>query len=118
MTDSRYNGTPDEKRQYQRDAYRRKVEAEGGWRTHKIKQRYGITINDYENMYRQQNGLCKICGSPPYQGKPLHIDHDHKTGKVRALLCFKCNNMLGLANDNPALLREAALYLDQFRESP
>lgn len=77
-----------------------------------LKARYGITPAEYLNMEREQGGLCKICHKPPSgRWKRLHVDHDHATGKVRGLLCFRCNTMLGHATDNPVVLLEAVDYL-------
>jgi hypothetical protein len=75
---------------------------------------YGISIEDYEEMLAEQNGVCLICGSKPgtKRSKRLHVDHCHTTGRVRGLLCQKCNHMLGLAGDNPEVLRIAASYLE------
>lgn len=58
--------------------------------------KYGITPDDYDRMLEQQGWVCAICGSPPPPSKRrLHIDHDHETGKVRGLLCTRCNTALG-----------------------
>lgn len=56
---------------------------------------YGITLGTFEEMVKAQNGLCAICGNPPSNGRTLHVDHNHMTGKLRKLLCFRCNGMLG-----------------------
>lgn len=73
----------------------------------------GLTRKVYEEMKNNQNGLCAICGNPP-SGKILVIDHDHSTGKLRKLLCYKCNNGLGAFSDNPQLLQKAISYLHDF----
>jgi hypothetical protein len=74
-----------------------------------LKNEYHITLDDFDRMIVEQSGRCKICG----QADPkLHIDHDHQTGKVRGLLCGPCNRALGIAKDNPALLRAMAAYLE------
>lgn len=57
--------------------------------------KYGVTIGQYGEMFAEQNGTCAICGSPP-NGKQLGVDHNHATGKVRGLLCARCNLALGL----------------------
>lgn len=75
--------------------------------------RYGITHAQYENMYRKQGGKCKICREPVnVAGRRLAVDHCHNTGKVRGLLCNKCNSGIGWFRDDPALLRRAAGYLE------
>jgi hypothetical protein len=53
----------------------------------------GITDDDYEALLAAQGGGCAICGNPP-KTRRLHVDHDHKTGKVRGLLCHRCNRAL------------------------
>ncbi len=75
---------------------------------------YGITLNDYDEMLRNQGGGCKICGTKTPKGSGrFHIDHDHKTGKVRGILCNNCNMALGLMKDNPKILISAAQYLNE-----
>lgn len=55
---------------------------------------YGITLEDYANMLKNQNGVCAICKKRPTD-KNLHVDHDHSNGRVRGLLCYTCNTRLG-----------------------
>ena len=73
--------------------------------------KYGITIDDYDRILKEQGGGCNICGRPPKKRR-LHVDHNHITGKVRGLLCMKCNRGLSWFNDSPELLREAARYVE------
>ncbi len=76
--------------------------------------KYGVTKEQYQDMLRLQNHKCPIClsGLDPFDGtKNCHIDHCHKTGMVRGILCFKCNVALGGFNDNLDTLRRAADYL-------
>ena len=61
-----------------------------------LKDLYAMTPDDYDRMLNDQEGRCAICRTPQPVGKRLNIDHDHKTGKVRGLLCIKCNVALGL----------------------
>lgn len=59
--------------------------------------RYGVTLEDYSKMLEKQNFCCAICGKNQSEfKKALHVDHNHKTNKVRALLCWKCNYYLGI----------------------
>ena len=76
-----------------------------------IKRNYGLTPEDWENMLSEQGGVCAICGEVQ-ENRSLYVDHDHETGKVRGLLCRKCNLFLGLAQDDPNILRSAANYLE------
>ena len=71
---------------------------------------YGLQVNEFNAMMRDQDGKCYICGGD--NGHiALSIDHDHKTGRVRGLLCNKCNRALGLFNDNLETLLKAVDYL-------
>jgi hypothetical protein len=79
----------------------------GGSRTYHLTRRYGITAAEADHLLERQQGLCAICKSAPAK----HVDHDHATGAVRALLCFNCNGGLGQFKDNPELLHAAAYYV-------
>ena len=70
--------------------------------------KYNLTEIDFIAMVERQNNLCAICGA--YM-KSTNIDHDHKTGRVRGLLCSKCNTGLGFFSDNPEFLSKASAYL-------
>lgn len=79
-----------------------------------LKNKYGISFTDYEYLFEKQKGVCAICGEPPDGGestKMLCVDHCHKTGKVRGLLCHKHNSAIGLLGDNVELVRKALEYL-------
>lgn len=74
--------------------------------------RYGITRQQYDQMFVEQKGLCKICQKiPSGRWDELCIDHDHVTGKVRGLICHNCNVGIGNFFDDPLLLEKAAEYL-------
>jgi len=77
-----------------------------------LKREYGLTVAEYDAMLAAQGGACAVCLRPPTPGISLHVDHDHETGRVRGLLCFRCNNALGDLDDDPGLLRAAARYLE------
>lgn len=57
--------------------------------------RYGLTPEQYAAMLAGQRGMCAICAATPKPGKALHVDHDHASGDVRALLCQRCNSLVG-----------------------
>ena len=79
-----------------------------------LKRRYGITSEDYFMMLTEQNNQCVICETKEcHTGRNFSVDHDHKTGKVRGLLCAHCNVGLGNFKDNTTLLKKAIEYLDQ-----
>jgi len=71
---------------------------------------HGLTEAQYQAMLRRQKGLCDICAKP-LPAHP-HVDHDHKAGRVRGLLCFPCNRFIVGRQTSVALLRRAAAYLD------
>ena len=78
----------------------------------RLLQRYGIDEDGYRALLEAQNGKCAICGATECSnGRKLHIDHDHDTGKIRGLLCNKCNPALGLFNDDIDLMTKAVEYL-------
>lgn len=82
-------------------------------RRYKFKHVYGITEEQYDQMLIEQAGVCKLCGGPPIgRGLRLHVDHDHATGKVRGLLCSKCNTALGLLSDDSTLMAKAIAYVN------
>jgi hypothetical protein len=76
-----------------------------------LKRKYGVTPEWYDETLAAQGGGCAICGRPPRDDISLHVDHDHKTGALRLLLCFSCNNLLGDVADDAGHLRAAAAYL-------
>lgn len=89
----------------------------GDSRSKAMKSAYGIDSTEYNQMEAAQQGLCAICKrlqAPTDAGKPrlLFIDHDHRTGKVRGLLCTRCNAGLGMFLDDASLMKRAILYLE------
>ena len=87
-------------------------------KTTKLKRTYDITIEDYNRMFEEQNGVCWICGNvETTNGGTLHIDHNKESGKIRGLLCGKCNRAIGCLNHSPELLQRAIEYLETFKES-
>jgi formate dehydrogenase maturation protein FdhE len=75
-----------------------------------LRMKYGLEITEYKRMFRQQKGRCAICHKPQ-KSRWLAVDHDHKTGKVRSLLCTRCNTILGQSGDSLKLLRAVIQYL-------
>lgn len=78
-----------------------------------LKHRYNLTLEQYEAMYTNQNGKCAICKDDYELGgrSGLFVDHDHKTGDVRGLLCRKCNSAIGQLSECKDILTEAINYL-------
>lgn len=85
------------------------------YRRYNLMANYGMTIADFDRMNAAQNGLCEICGQPPKgKHKRLYVDHNHKTGRVRGLLCCICNLALGKLRDDKAILAQAIKYLEKY----
>ena len=80
---------------------------------YRIKKRYGITIDEYDAMYKEQDGKCAICSKDPLKHGEyrLSVDHCHETKKVRGLLCSKCNHGIGLLKENITIFNNAIAYL-------
>jgi hypothetical protein len=76
-----------------------------------LRRKYGLTLVEFESMYRDQAGVCKICGNPETAGRCLAVDHCHETGAVRGLLCTNCNQGLGKFHDSIDTLIAACIYL-------
>lgn len=87
-------------REYRRDSFLRST--------------FGITLVEYNERLEAQDGRCLLCFTPEAEARNgvLDVDHDHESGRVRGLLCHRCNWALGILQDDPALLRRAADYLE------
>jgi hypothetical protein len=72
---------------------------------------YGISLEEYNSLFDKQGGVCAICSTPP-STRRLAVDHCHDTGKVRGLLCVKCNAGIGNLNDDVEMLKAAIKYLE------
>lgn len=78
------------------------------------KNQYGITEVQYQALLSSQNHKCAICGDPFKSTYSTHLDHCHKTKKIRGILCVTCNTGLGKFSDCPTLLQKALEYLKRF----
>lgn len=106
--------TPEARVQYYRE---RNIAHRERYRNHHLKGTFGITVEQYGEMHKAQNGLCAICNEPETAMRKgevinLAVDHCHTTGAVRGLLCRDCNHTLGKMKEDSAALRRAADYLD------
>lgn len=73
--------------------------------------KYGLTLEDYLRMEAEQHGCCAICDKRQRNDRALFIDHDHTTGRVRGLLCSRCNTTLGRFRDDTRFLKRCLVYL-------
>lgn len=105
---------PDIVKQNKKDYYYRHPDRV---RNKELKHKFGITLEEYNQMLLFQLGVCAICSNPETSSgrsgklRPLAVDHDHQTNKNRGLLCSACNSALGLLKDNVELLEKAIKYL-------
>src|SRR4029079_10467296 len=72
-----------------------------------LKRNYGLTLAAFDELLASQGGGCAICGKPDVD----HVDHNHRTGAVRGILCFRCNVALGQFDDDEERVMAAAAYL-------
>ena len=82
-------------------------------RNQHLRRKYGISLNEYTDLLEKQGNCCATCGAkePGGRWKSFAVDHDHKTGKVRGMLCKSCNIALGEVDDNVQTLRNMINYL-------
>ena len=81
-------------------------------REHALKSKYGMTLEDYDQLLEEQGGGCAVCGATKSLGRDtLNVDHCHTTGKIRGILCSECNMALGLLGDDPERIRKLEEYL-------
>lgn len=86
---------------------------EAAWKAHG----FVFTVQEYNLLLEKQNGVCAICGVKKNRNNTaLCVDHDHKTGKIRGLLCHFCNTSLGKFNDDINLLQKAIEYIKEYNE--
>jgi Autographiviridae endonuclease VII len=104
------DSNPDRVKRWKHDSYLRRKDRV---RAYAIRRKFGIEPEQYDAMLAAQGGHCAICPATEPGGRDrfFHIDHDHKTGKVRGLLCRNHNLMLGYASDDPSILKAGIDYL-------
>lgn len=83
-------------------------------RDRRLKRVYGLSIAIHEKMIKSQNGNCEICKTKLFANKNTHVDHCHKTGSVRGILCQNCNTALGSFRDSIEILKSAQKYLQKY----
>lgn len=99
-----------------KNAEYRKTLPAGYDRNANLKAKFGITLQTFDAISKEQGGVCAICGEAN-KGKHLVVDHCHTTGKIRELLCSRCNTGLGMFKENPVALRNAISYLRKHKEA-
>ncbi len=96
----------------------RRIQCNACIRNRNLMRDFGITSADYDRMFEEQDGKCANCGSstPGKTIKHFHVDHDHQTGRVRALLCEDCNRTGGSLGDDPNKIISLAYYFRKYQE--
>ena len=114
---------PDRWKKYRKKHYEKyKEEYIDIERTYRLKKDFNLTPDEYDNMLQKQSGLCAICYQPETSKnkrgniKKLAVDHNHETGRLRDLLCARCNQAIGLLDENTDRLRAAAVYLERHND--
>jgi hypothetical protein len=95
---------------HMREYYRKNKKRHLAWMRKNRCRRYGLMPDEYQQLKKAHGGRCAICN----KRRKLQIDHDHKTGIVRGLVCQHCNNVLGRAFDDVTILQQAIRYLKRF----
>ena len=83
-----------------------------GCRKQNLKRAHNMTLEEYNELNTKQNGLCACCGKPPSNGKPLYVDHNHRTEKRRALICSYCNMVVGIVESG--IVDKVKIYLEKY----
>lgn len=91
----------------------------GAGRKSALKQNYGITPEEWDDLFQAQGGVCASCGDEPLEGakRRFHVDHCHTSGAVRGILCHGCNVALGYLKDDSKRIQLLAGYIDRFNGS-
>jgi len=95
---------------YRREDNRKRVKEK---RCFHLRKTYGITLKEWERIFKEQGYKCKICQTQEKPSMGWHTDHNHSTGKVRGILCHSCNTGLGKFRDDIKILEAAVSYLEE-----
>lgn len=98
-----------------RIAYRKSALGKAS-RKREIVKRYNLTLEQYDKMFEIQNGVCFVCNEANPSGNRLHVDHNHKTGKIRKLLCTRCNLLAGRLEKDNKIVEKIRKYLKAHQE--
>jgi len=84
------------------------------WRTKHLKNKYGITVDDFEKLKIKQNHVCPICEKSLDNGEQIDVDHCHKNGTIRSVLHNKCNRLISCCREDIEILKNAIKYLEKY----
>lgn len=109
LHNERLRKNPGKRREYAETFFNKQP---GGGKFYRLNRKYGLSFEEFQRLFLDES--CKICHKT---GIPLKVDHCHKTGKIRGLLCQKCNSAIGMLDDSPGLCWGAAGYLNRAKSS-
>jgi hypothetical protein len=94
---------------------KRYIKDKDRWHSYRLKNKFGINLDDYNNMLKKQNGVCAICGITEQEnGKRFAVDHNHTTNEIRDLLCSRCNAAIGFLQENIQITQNVIKYLKRW----
>ena len=109
-------------KEHNRDFYRKNPKSPDVQKSGHLRRTFNLTADEYSALFVSQNGVCAACGNSETRTdhrngdcKDLAVDHDHATGKIRALLCSSCNIALGLLQDDPERIERLLRYIQSFQ---
>lgn len=95
-----------------KEYFKKYFKSDHGYNKH-LQRQFGITVEVYNDMLARQGHVCAICNQPCRSGRRLAVDHSHRTGEVRGLLCLDCNTAIGKLQDSSVIAYQAARYLER-----
>lgn len=112
-----YHANIDRARKDKRDYYWANLEkSRDRVKRYSLMVNFGISLEEYQNMLKNQDYKCAICKDPPSDNKCLSVDHNHITGQVRGLLCTKCNSAIAYLKEDKSIIQNALSYLTKYNE--
>lgn len=97
---------------YHADRWKTRKRDKAKVRAYWLKHKYGISLDEFNSLLEKQNHRCAICQTPEPVGYGWHLDHCHSSGKVRGILCQRCNQAIGLLNEDTNVFKKAVEYLE------
>jgi hypothetical protein len=91
--------------------YRKTERGQLAHKNGELKRKFGITLDEYDDIFNEQGGVCLICHQPEFNRR-LAVDHEHQTGKIRGLLCTRCNHIIGYLEKKPELIKKFLDYIN------
>ena len=113
---ARYHALPTDRKK-ERNKHNREKLGKDYFKDYKLKKEYNIDLNEYHSMVKQQDNKCYICSAEFKDRSDTRVDHNHKTGEVRKILCHNCNAMLGHSKESISRLQNAIEYIKEHNDN-